>query len=66
MIGKIFGEQQENPEPLFGKKFLLRGGIFMGIIIALALYRHYTMDVPFGMAEEEKTEQEAVDTLISN
>ncbi|MCB0653629.1 MAG: hypothetical protein KDC85_20290 [Saprospiraceae bacterium] len=51
------------PEPLFGKKFNLYGGIFILLLIALALFRHIVLDKPFGMVEEKQDQQERVDSL---
>ncbi len=55
--------EHRKPEPIFGKKFNLWGGIFLAILIVLAVYRHISMDKPFGMVNEEPEQQETVDSL---
>lgn len=60
--GQTKNENRE-VEPLFGKKFNLYGGIFLLILIVFAVVRHLTMDVPFGMTDEEREKHEQVDSL---
>ncbi|KAA3632985.1 MAG: hypothetical protein DWQ02_13920 [Bacteroidetes bacterium] len=55
--------EKREVEPLFGKKFNLYGGIFLLLLIAFAVIRHLTLDVPFGMTDEEREKYEQVDTL---
>lgn len=36
---------------LFGSKMTLYGGIFILLLVAFMVYRHWSMGVPFGMTD---------------
>ncbi len=40
---------------IWGKRMTLYGGIFILLMLAIVLYRHWAMDVPFGMDEQQPT-----------
>jgi len=40
---------------VWGKRMTLYGGIFILIMLAIVLYRHWAMEAPFGMDEEQPT-----------
>ncbi len=42
---------------VFGPKITLYGGLLILFFLALMIYRHWVLDIPFGMKEEEKVEQ---------
>ena len=55
-------DEKREAEPLFGKKFNLYGGIFLLLLIGLAVTRHIMLDEPFTRIQEEES-QEQVDSL---
>lgn len=42
---------------VFGPKITLYGGLIILFFLALMIYRHWALDVPFGMDEIDKVEQ---------
>ena len=65
----MFGDQPKDEHgksnPVFGRKFNLIGGIFLAALLLLAVYRHISLDKPFGMVEEAPPQtKEAVDSLL--
>ena len=52
----------QNAGNIWSKKFNFWATIFFIALILLAVYRHFSMDVPFG-GEGEVTEMEGVDSL---
>lgn len=40
---------------IWGKKMTIYGGAFILVMLGIVLYRHYALDVPFGMDEEQPT-----------
>ena len=42
---------------IFGPNITLYGGLLILFFLALMIYRHWALDIPFGMEEEEKVEQ---------
>ena len=42
---------------VFGPKITLYGGLIILFFLALMIYRHWALDVPFGMSEREEIEQ---------
>ncbi len=55
-------DEMREVEPLFGKKFNLYGGIFLLLLLGLAVTRHILLDAPFGGIQQEEN-QEQVDSL---
>jgi hypothetical protein len=41
---------------IFGPKITLYGGLLILFFVALILYRHWKLDVPFGLEDPAKTE----------
>jgi hypothetical protein len=65
MFGDQPRDEQGKSNPVFGRKFNLIGGVFLAALLLLAVYRHITLDKPFGMVEEETPQmEEAVDSLL--
>ncbi len=42
---------------VFGPKMTLYGGLIILFFLALMIYRHWALDVPFGMVDPEEVEQ---------
>lgn len=40
---------------IWGKRMTIYGGIFLLVMLAIMLYRHWAMDAPFGMDEAQPT-----------
>lgn len=51
-----FANYQEGTGNIWGWKFSLIGLAVIGGLVALAVYRHITMDVPFGYDPKEEKE----------
>jgi hypothetical protein len=51
-------DYQEGTGNIWGWKFSIFGLIFIGSLTALAVYRHITLDVPFGY--DPKAEEEVI------
>lgn len=44
--------EEEPAGNIWGSKMTLWGGLFILFMLGVVLYRHYALDVPFGMDEE--------------
>ncbi len=64
MFGDQPRDEQGKPDPVFGRKFNLIGGVFLAVLLVLAVYRHIVLDKPFGMVEEKPQTEETVDSLL--
>ena len=40
---------------IWGRRMTIYGGIFLLVMLAIMLYRHWAMDAPFGMDEAQPT-----------